>query len=179
MTIDLIIWPSSYIPLQNVLSEIIETKLHHDFNVEVIDSEIANPDFLMRFAWTILAAKLRPQIHVILIDNNKLSFANKINIFKNCTCALDFVSTHPMKYLVFYDLVNFNNSPRMDMAMHLSYKLQKQTENLSSFARVHIHQGHQLHPDTDFNQVLNHNGLVKLAQSILHLACQIISKIND
>ena len=176
---DLIIWPSSYLPLQNVLPEFTDPKLMHHFNVEVSNSEITSPEFLAQFAWTILMAKFRPQIHVILIDNNKCSLANKVDIFKNCVCALDFVSTHPMKYLVFYDLVNFNSNTNMDIAMHLSYKLQKQTEVLSSFARVHIHQGHPLHHDTDGNQLLSNPGLVKLAHSILHLACQIVSKIND
>ena len=173
---DLVIWSSSNIHLENVISELPKKS---SVNMKVASVEVTNPDFLKKFAWMILEAKLRPQMHIVILDNNKLLLDNKTEIFKVCVCALDYILTHPMKYLIFYDLVNFRNSATMDSAMHLTHKLQMQTETLSSFARVHTHQGHPLHPNTDCNLILSHSGLVLLAQSILHLTDQVLSKLND
>jgi len=179
---DLVIWPSPNVNLASVphiLAEDPTTTYLNDFAVEVTNTGVTNLDFLQTFAWMILEAKLRPQIHIVILDNTLTNKNNQASIFKNCACAIDFVSTHPMKYVIFYDLVNFQNGATMDSAVHLSCKLRIQTDPLSSFARLHVHQGHPLHPDVDPTGLLSHDGLVKLARAIIRLTHQTISRLND
>ena len=179
---DLVIWPSPNIPLASVshiLAEDPTSVYLNNFNVEVTQIGVTNPEFLQTFAWMILEAKLRPQMHIVLLDNALTNKNNQASLFKSCACAIDFVSTHPMKYIIFYDLVNFQTGATLDSAVHLSSKLRIQTESLSSFARLHVHQGHPLHPDIAPTGLLGYDGLVKLARSIIHLTHQTLAKLND
>ena len=179
---DLVIWSSSKIKLSTVphiLAEDPITELLNDFSFEITKTEVSDVNFLSKFAWMILRAQLRPQMHIVLLDNNCITKNNQASIFKSCACAIDFVSSHPMKYVVFYDLINYNGRVSMHSALQLSHKLQHQTENLSSFARLHTHQGDPLHTDLSKNGQLSHEGLVKLAKSIIHFTHQMLAKLND
>ena len=179
---DLVIWSSSNIKLAtvpHVLAEDPTTELLNDFSFEITKTEVSDVNFLPKFAWMILKAQLRPQMHVVLLDSNRITKNNQAAIFKSCACAIDFVSSHPMKYVIFYDLINHKGGESMNSALQLSHKLQLQTENLSSFARLHTHQGHPLQPDLSKNGQLNYDGLVKLAKSIIHLTHQVLAKLND
>ncbi len=179
---DLIIWPSRSIDLlavSPVLAEDPVTGFLNNFTVNVRKVGITRPTFLQEFAWEIIEARIRPQIHIVLLDNNEISKNNQSELFKVCACAIDFVSTHPMKFVIFYDLVNFNSGSTMDSAMQLSYKLRLQTENLSSFARLHVHLGEPLHPDSSPSGALNQEGLAKLARSLILVTNQILQRLND
>jgi len=179
---DLVIWPSRNVNLSSVthiLAEDPASGLLNDFAVEVETIGVTEPRFLQKFAWGILEARLRPQIHIVLLDNNFINKNNQAEIFHVCACAIDFVSTHPMKYVIFYDLVNFNSGTTMDSAIQLSHKLRLQTENLTSFARLHVHLGRPLHPDSSPSGVVNHHGLKRLARGLIQLTNQTLSKLND
>jgi hypothetical protein len=180
---DVIVWPSkntSVSQVSHILNENPSTGYLNEFNTEVRGIEISDPDFLVEFQWSILEAKMRPQFHVVILDNNLVTRKNLQKQFQICACAIDFVSTHPMKYVIFYDLVNFKNVKAMDSSMTLSCKIRRQTENLSSFARLHTHLGpsFQSHFSTA-NDILDQSGLKILAKSIIHLVNQILSKLND
>ena len=180
---DVIIWPSKNTSLSRVPHVLLEnptTKLLNEFNTEVTEVEVNDPDFLIEFQWSILEAKMRPQFHIVLLDNNLYNGLNYHKFFKMCACAIDFVSTHPMKYVIFYDLINFKTVEAMESAMNLSYKIKRQIENLSSFARLHTHLGPSLQPHfSRTNLSLDQSGLKILAESIIHLVNQILTRLND
>ena len=175
---DVIIWPSKNTSLSKVIHVLQEnpaTELLNEFSTEVTKVEVNDPDFLIEFQWSILVAKLRPQFHLVILDNNIIDRENFQKFFKICSCAIDFASTHPMKYVIFYDLLNFKTLEAMDIAMSLNSKLKYQIENLSPFARIHTHLGPSLQPHfsrTDHS--LDQSGLKVLAKSIIHLVNQII-----
>ena len=80
-----------------------------------------------------------------------------------------------MKYVIFYDLLNFKTLEAMDIAMTLNSKLKHQIENLSPFARIHTHLGPSLQPHfSRTDHPLDQSGLKVLAKSIVHLVNHII-----
>jgi hypothetical protein len=178
---DLVIWPSPKTPLYKVSRKFDEdptTGFLNSYCVVLEKSGLTDSDFLTKFEWKILRAKLRPQFHVIILDSTLVTAENKNLLSQTCVCASDFVATHPMKYVIFYDLINYQDCAEVEHAFHLNHRIRSQSESLSSFVRLHAHSGPPLQPQF-VAEKLNLAGLNQLATAITHLVNQVVSGLND
>jgi len=178
---DLVIWPSPRIPLSRVLQKFNEdpaTGFLNNYHVIFEKLDLTHPEFLTKIEWKILEAKLRPQFHLIVLDNTLITLENKTLLAQVCACTTEFVATHPMKYVIFYDLVNYYDCTMIEDAFYLNHKIRNQIEPLSSFARLHAHSGPPLQTLFE-NDTLNLTGLVQLATAIVHLVNQVVGSLND
>jgi hypothetical protein len=166
---EIVIWTNSRIPFGNtgnVLNEDPNTGLLHNFTVSEKATSISCPDFLLKFQWEILDARIKPQCHVIIIDSKEISGCLPDTLQKICACSIAFVLAHPMKFVVFYDVLNFSTTAELNNSATFHQALEAQTFGLSSFVRIHRHQGIPLETTFKKNQI-KPEGAKILARSVL------------
>jgi hypothetical protein len=83
-----------------------------------------------------------------------------------------------MKYVAFYDLNNCTLQALSDYVPLVRYKIKNFITQLSSFARLQIHQG-QIVQFPDSGMLFDRAGLVELAKNLVQLVYHVLRQLND
>ena len=175
---EIVIWSSARINFDlagNTLFEDPKTTFLHDF--KVVNKEFSNIDeeFLLNFEWEVLEARLVPQCHIVIIDSQDIVRLSPEFLQKVCACLIAFVLAHPMKVLVFYDILNFKTSDELNHIVKFHQTLESQTIGLYSFVRIHRHQGASLESAFKRGQMIQ-SGVKNLTRSLLLVAFEVLRR---
>ena len=175
---EIVIWSNARIKFDlagNTLFEDPQTGFLHDYKIVNKDFSTIDEEFLFNFEWEILEAKLTPQCHIVLIDSQDVVRLSHEFLQKICACLIAFVVAHPMKVLVFYDILNFKTSDELTHIAQFHLTLETQISGLYSFVRVHKHQGISLESSFKRGQMIQ-SGVKNLARALLLVASEILTR---
>ncbi len=180
---EVIIWTPSYLNLASISQTLNENPLAdppmlNEFKVQIRETPVSDVKFLWQFSWEVIKAGIRPQVHIVLLDGNIINRDNWEMISQQCACAAQTVSCQPMKYVAFYDLNNCTLQALSDYVPLVRYKIKNFITQLSSFARLQIHQG-QIVQFPDSGMLFDRAGLVELAKNLVQLVYHVLRQLND
>ena len=169
--LEIVIWTSKkfdFSKANNVLYESPATGLLHGFEINLKQTSLTDPDFLLEFEWEVVNAHIRPQCHVILIDGRDLKKVRPDFIQKVCTCVLAFSISQSMKYIVFYDTkCHFNEVDTTLMTSLIPY-LELKSQNLAHYVKLTEFPDEPLCNRLLCNQELASVGMKKLSKDIIN-----------
>jgi len=177
---ELIIWASDNFDFKkagNTLFEDPRTNFLHDFNVSSRTLPITNVEFLREFEWEVLDAGVKPQCHVIILDSREVAEANLIAVQKVCACAISFVTTRPMKFLLFYDIQSQSTIEQTTQGALLYHYIYEHTVQMPLYSRVLLHEGTPVSDRYLANGQMGASGIKIIARNVI-IQTQIIFQ-ND
>jgi len=168
--VEIVLWTTPKICFDkagNTLYEEPDAKFLHNYGIAVKNKAFTDPDFLLEFAFQTIEARVRPQCHVILIDSRDIVLASIDVLQKLSACVIAFTITHPMKYLIFYDLANHRTSEEVNQITLLNHFVQSQSINLNFYVTAARHSGGPLTVNTRSDGQIDISGMKILTKSII------------
>ena len=151
----------------NVLYEEPDTQFLHNYGISIRKVAFTDPKFLLEFAFQGIEAKVRPQCHVVLLDSRDIVLAPIEELQKLSACAIAFTITHPMKYLMFYDLANHKTVQEINQITLLTHFIESQSLNLNYYVSANRHSGSSLAAQIRHDGQMDIQGMQILTKSII------------
>jgi hypothetical protein len=168
--VEIVLWTTPNLPFDKAGSTLYENPKNgfmHNFNVTIKNTSLTDPNFLLDYEWDIIGAKVRPQCHIVLVDGRDLVKLPSELIQRVCACVIDFTVSHPMKYVIFYDILSFTNPDESAHSTVLYEFIEAQSYGLASYAKPHRHLGAPFDTTLTPNGNLDSFSMKVLARSIL------------
>ena len=169
--VEIVLWTTPRLNFDkagNVLYEEPDSKFIHNYGVSIKHIAFTDSNFLLEFAFQTIEAKVRPQCHVILLDSRDVVLAPIDLLQKLSACLIAFTITHPMKYLIFYDLANHKTINEINQITLLTHFIESQSINLNYYVSATRHSGGSLAAQIREDGHMDILGMKILTKAIIH-----------